>query len=95
MLKYMSPWATVRIFVLAEGWYEDEVFHVNGLGFPPPEPADVSRSFFGSLNFFGGPLPTCAKSSAKLAALEESNQDAMFVLLSDIWLDQVRVREKL
>ncbi|XP_071834492.1 DNA polymerase epsilon subunit 2-like isoform X1 [Apostichopus japonicus] len=93
--QFHKGFFTENSFVLAEGWYEDEVFHVNGLGFPPPEPADVSRSFFGSLNFFGGPLPTCAKSSAKLAALEESNQDAMFVLLSDIWLDQVRVREKL
>ena len=34
---------TEHCFVLAEGWYEDEVFHVNAFGFPPPEPAKVSR----------------------------------------------------
>jgi len=28
---------------LAEGCYEDEVFHVNALGFPPPEPAKTTR----------------------------------------------------
>lgn len=35
---------TENCFVLAEGWYEDEVFHVNAFGFPPPEPAKVTRS---------------------------------------------------
>lgn len=34
---------TENCFVLAEGWYEDEVFHVNGFGFPPAEPADTTR----------------------------------------------------
>lgn len=33
---------TENCFVLAEGWYED-VFHVNAFGFPPPEPAKVTR----------------------------------------------------
>ena len=34
---------TESCFVLAEGWYEDEVFHVNAFGFPPPEPCSKSR----------------------------------------------------
>jgi len=30
-------------FVLAEGFYEDEVFHISAFGFPPPEPARTTR----------------------------------------------------
>lgn len=35
------------------------------------------------------------KTSAKLRQLEEENKDAMFVIVSDVWLDQVQVQEKL
>ena len=31
------------------------------------------------------------KSSAKLQQIEEENQDAMFIILSDVWLDQIKV----
>jgi len=34
---------TENCFVLAEGFYEDEVFHVSAFGFPPPEPAKTTR----------------------------------------------------
>ncbi|XP_022081483.1 DNA polymerase epsilon subunit 2-like isoform X2 [Acanthaster planci] len=86
---------TENCFVLAEGWYEDQVFHITAFGFPPPESAEATRAYFGSVNFFGGPSSTCAKSSAKLLDIEKDNEDAMFVFVSDIWLDQLRVREKL
>ena len=33
----------------------------------------------------------CAKASVKLKQVEQANRDAMFVFLSDIWLDQVKV----
>ena len=49
------------------------------------------RSFFGNINFFGGPSTTSVKSSAKLQQIEEENQDAMFIILSDVWLDQIKV----
>ncbi|XP_055145459.1 DNA polymerase epsilon subunit 2 isoform X10 [Symphalangus syndactylus] len=42
-----------------------------------------------------GPSNTSVKTSAKLKQLEEENKDAMFVFLSDVWLDQVEVLEKL
>jgi len=29
--------------VLAEGWYEDELFHVTAFGFPPAEPSKTTR----------------------------------------------------
>lgn len=47
------------------------------------------------MNFFGGPSSTSVKASAKLKQLEKENEDAMFVIISDVWLDDVEVLEKL
>uniref|UniRef100_A0A669DZ81 DNA polymerase epsilon subunit n=1 Tax=Oreochromis niloticus TaxID=8128 RepID=A0A669DZ81_ORENI len=73
----------------------DSVFHVNGFGFPPTEPSSATRAYYGNINFFGGPSTTSVKMSAKLKQLEEENEDAMFVIVSDVWLDSVEVMEKL
>ncbi|XP_022796492.1 DNA polymerase epsilon subunit 2-like [Stylophora pistillata] len=86
---------TENCFVLAEGTYEDGVFRVKALGFPPAEPGKVTRNHFGNVNFFGGPSSTSLKASAKLKAIERENHNAMFVILSDVWLDQPKVMEKL
>jgi len=86
---------TENSFVLAEGWYEDSVFHIDGFGLPPPECAAITRNYFGNINFFGGPSAVQVKSSEKLAKIEKQNEDAMFVILSDVWLDNPRVMEKL
>jgi len=86
---------TENCFVLGQGSYQDGVFHIEHLGMPPPEPAKVTRTYFGNTNFFGGPSSTSLKSSAKLKLLEDQNPDAMMVVLSDVWLDQIRVFEKL
>ncbi|XP_025103951.1 DNA polymerase epsilon subunit 2-like isoform X1 [Pomacea canaliculata] len=86
---------TDNSFVLAEGWYEDNIFHVEAFGFPPAEPASTTRAYFGNLNFFGGSSSTCSKSSAKLRKLEEENPDAMLVFVADLWLDNAKVMEKL
>ena len=32
--------------MLAEGWYEDGVFHVDAFGLPPPEAAKTTRFGF-------------------------------------------------
>ncbi|XP_057308623.1 DNA polymerase epsilon subunit 2-like [Hydractinia symbiolongicarpus] len=87
---------TENCFVLAEGSYDDQVFHVTALGFPPCESAQMTRSYFGSINFFGGPSTTCVASSEKLKKIEqdEENQNNMFVFLSDLWLDQPKVLNK-
>ncbi|CAB1330589.1 unnamed protein product [Coregonus sp. 'balchen'] len=77
------------------GWYEDSVFHVNAFGFPPTEPSSTTRAYYGNVNFFGGPSTTSVKASAKLKQLEEENEDAMFVVVSDVWLDSVEVLEKI
>uniref|UniRef100_A0A8C6J940 DNA polymerase epsilon subunit n=1 Tax=Melopsittacus undulatus TaxID=13146 RepID=A0A8C6J940_MELUD len=94
-VQFHSGLYTESCFVLAEGWYEDEVFHVNAFGFPPTEPSANTRAFYGNINFFGGPSSTSVKASAKLKQLEEENENAMFVFLSDVWLDQAEVLEKL
>ena len=49
------------------------------------------RNYFGNMNFFGGPSPICAKASVKLKQIEQENEEAMFVILSDVWLDQAKV----
>ncbi|XP_029454237.1 DNA polymerase epsilon subunit 2 isoform X2 [Rhinatrema bivittatum] len=93
--QFHSGLYTETCFVLAEGWYEDRIFHVNAFGFPPTEPSSTTRAYYGNINFFGGPSSTSVKASVKLKQLEEENEDAMFVFVSDLWLDQVDVLEKL
>uniref|UniRef100_A0A667YLG4 DNA polymerase epsilon subunit n=1 Tax=Myripristis murdjan TaxID=586833 RepID=A0A667YLG4_9TELE len=95
MSKFHNGLYTESCFVLAEGWYEDSVFHVNAFGFPPTEPSSTTRAYYGNINFFGGPSTTSVKASAKLKQLEEENEDAMFVIVSDVWLDSVEVMEKI
>uniref|UniRef100_A0A8C6XIP0 DNA polymerase II subunit 2 n=1 Tax=Naja naja TaxID=35670 RepID=A0A8C6XIP0_NAJNA len=95
VVTFHSGLYTESCFVLTEGWYEDEVFHVTAFGFPPTEPSATTRAYYGNINFFGGPSSTSVKSSAKLKQMEEENEDAMFVFLSDVWLDQAEVLENL
>ncbi|XP_051761811.1 DNA polymerase epsilon subunit 2-like isoform X2 [Ctenopharyngodon idella] len=61
----------------------------------PTEPSSFTRAYYGNINFFGGPSTTAVKASAKLKQLEEENEDAMFVMVSDVWLDSVEVLEKI
>ncbi|KPP62148.1 DNA polymerase epsilon subunit 2-like, partial [Scleropages formosus] len=93
--EFHSGLYTESCFVLAEGWYEDYVFHVTAFGFPPTEPSTTTRAYYGDINFFGGPSSTAVKASAKLRKLEEENENAMFVFVSDVWLDSVEVLEKI
>ena len=81
--------------VLAEGTYKDSVFHVSAIGFPPVEPPVTTRKYFGNVNFFGGPSTVCAKASVKLQAMLQQNQGAMLVFLSDVFLDDPVVLDKL
>jgi len=41
--KFQTGIITESSFVLAEGWYDDDIFHVTALGFPPLEPAQVTK----------------------------------------------------
>ena len=93
--KFHTGLYTENCFVLAEGWYDDNVFHVMALGFPPAETSATTRAYFGNINFFGGEGETSAQASTMLADLEATNTEAMFVFLSDVWLDQASVMERL
>ncbi|XP_069698977.1 DNA polymerase epsilon subunit 2 [Periplaneta americana] len=93
--RYHTGFHTENCFVLAEGSYEDKVFHVSGMGFPPPEPSSTSRAYFGNANSFGGPSQVSLKMSTELSKYEQENEDAVMVFLADIWLDNIKVMEKL
>jgi len=93
--KFHTGLYTENCFVLAEGYYDDNIFHVLALGFPPAETSDTTRAYFGNINFFGGPGETSMKNNKALAEMEANNPDAMFVFVSDVWLDQVSVMDRL
>ncbi|XP_042906684.1 DNA polymerase epsilon subunit 2 [Parasteatoda tepidariorum] len=92
---YKGGLFTENNIVLVEGFSDDKVFHVTAMGFPPPEPAEETLSYFP--NFCATPCPTINshRLSIKLREIEEENSNAMFVFLSDIWLDQFKVMQKL
>ncbi|NXP56643.1 DPOE2 polymerase, partial [Heliornis fulica] len=89
--SFHSGLYTESCFVLAEVWIHSGVLHGENMS----KWNGISLAFYGSVNFFGGPSSTAVKASAKLKQLEDENEDAMFVFLSDVWLDQAEVLEKL
>lgn len=93
--NFHSGLYTEGAFMLAEGTYNDGVLKVNGLGFPPLEPASSSRAYFGTQNYWGGPSPTLLKFSKKLLEFERLNTGASLIFLSDCWLDDTTVMDKL
>ncbi|MCD7457574.1 DNA-directed DNA polymerase epsilon, subunit B [Datura stramonium] len=59
---------------------------VRTCGFPPLEDREKSMAFFSGLDFFGGGILT-KEETLRLAELEKKAVNDMFVILSDIWLD--------
>ncbi|GFR26086.1 DNA polymerase epsilon subunit 2 [Trichonephila clavata] len=92
---YKGGLFTENNIVLAEGFYEDRIFYVTAIGFPPPEPADITLSHFPNLCVTPYASMNSHRLSANLKRAEEANTDAMFVFLSDVWLDQLQVMQKL
>jgi len=93
--KFHSGLYTEGGFMLAEGSYNDGVLKVNGLGFPPLEPATSSRAYFGTQNYWGGPSQTLLKFSKRLLDYERLNFGASLIFLSDCWLDDANVMDRL
>lgn len=93
--QYHSGLFCEGCFVLVEGSYADQRLRVAGLGFPPPELATSSRAYFGTLNTWGGRGQQLLKYSARLQEIERLNTEATIVFVSDCWLDQPLVLEKL
>ncbi|KAK6091811.1 DNA-directed DNA polymerase epsilon, subunit B [Batrachochytrium dendrobatidis] len=86
---------TRNCFMLIQGDYTDQgTFKVDVIGHPLPERREDSISAFGNnVDFFGG-----ARFSDEQHVLEKIELDAVdisMVFISDVWLDQTRVLDKL
>ncbi|CAL1265682.1 unnamed protein product [Larinioides sclopetarius] len=92
---YKGGLFTENNIVLAEGFYEDKIFYVTAMGFPPSETADITLSHFPNLCVTPYASMNSHRLSTNLKHAEEANTDAMFVFLSDVWLDQLQVMQKL
>ncbi|XP_055841789.1 DNA polymerase epsilon subunit 2 [Episyrphus balteatus] len=93
--RYHAGFFCEGMFVLAEGSYDNNIFKVDGLGFPPAEPASSSRAFFGTANSWGGPSEKLLKYSVALQEAERTNTEATMVFLADVQLDLPDVLSKL
>uniref|UniRef100_A0A0D3G3K2 DNA polymerase II subunit 2 n=3 Tax=Oryza TaxID=4527 RepID=A0A0D3G3K2_9ORYZ len=76
-------------------YLEDLTGAVNTCGFPPLEDREASLSMLMGLDFFGGGvIPT--EETVRLSTLEKKAMNDMFVILSDVWLDNYeKTMEKL
>jgi len=93
---YHSGIFTENSFVLAEGWYDDKLFHVTAVGFPPSESSQLSRQHLGNVNYFGTPeTSTCLKANPQMQDLLRQKEESLFVFLSDVFLDQAPVMKRL
>ncbi|KAL2921465.1 DNA polymerase epsilon subunit B [Bienertia sinuspersici] len=93
--KITTGYFSENTIVVAEGEkLPNGLFKVNTCGFPPVENREESLSFISGLDFFG-----CGSFSSeetrKLADLERKAVNDMFVVLSDVWLDDDDTMEKL
>ena len=79
--------------VIAEGELRDGTFHVDMIGFPPPESRASALEATGYMDVFGN--GTTPNQLRHLREMEEEATDAMFVILSDVHLDKALVLEKL
>eukprot|EP00038_Savillea_parva_P009957 m.186937 g.186937 ORF g.186937 m.186937 type:complete len:565 (-) comp16932_c0_seq1:184-1878(-) len=84
---------TENSIVIVEGTYEDEVFHARTIAQPPSEPRSASVKSMGALNYFGG--VSNAGEQAALGKIEIEEEGAIFVVVSDVWLDKPVVLDKL
>ncbi|KAG8087436.1 hypothetical protein GUJ93_ZPchr0010g8049 [Zizania palustris] len=81
--------------IVAEGeLLSNGIFQVNTCGFPPLEDREASLSMLMGHDFFGGGvIPT--EEIVRLSSLEKKAMNDMFVILSDVWLDNSETMEKL
>ncbi|KHG26454.1 DNA polymerase epsilon subunit 2 [Gossypium arboreum] len=86
---------TENTIIVAEGEMLSEgIFQVITCGFPPLENRDKSLKVLAGHDFFGCGTLT-KEETLRLADLEKRAVNDMFVILSDIWLDNEQVMEKL
>ncbi|KAH6770525.1 DNA polymerase epsilon subunit B2 [Perilla frutescens var. hirtella] len=91
----ISGFFVENTIILAEGeMLLDGIFQVKTCGFPPLEDREKSLAMFGGIDFFGGGSLT-KEETVRLAELERGAVNDMFVILSDVWLDNEETMEKL
>ncbi|ONK80521.1 uncharacterized protein A4U43_C01F18770 [Asparagus officinalis] len=81
--------ASTRVEGGREGFDE-----VNTCGFPHLEDRDASTSLLMGLDFFGGGILS-TEETLRLSSLEKKAMNDMFVILSDVWVDNNETMEKL
>ncbi|VDK18131.1 unnamed protein product [Anisakis simplex] len=77
--------------MLLEGYYNADLLTVTGVGLPPVENAEMTRSYFGDANWFGGESAKAYASQPQLRDANARNKDARIVFISDVWLDDPKV----
>ncbi|KAH7285268.1 hypothetical protein KP509_33G019600 [Ceratopteris richardii] len=81
--------------IVAEGELQPNgTFQVMTCGFPPMETRVVSLTITAGLDFFGGGVIS-AEERLRLEKMEKKALGEMFVILSDVWLDNPETFEKL
>eukprot|EP00941_MAST-03F_sp_MAST-3F-sp1_P001425 g1425.t1 len=81
--------------VLVEGILaaDGEYFIVHNIGFPPPEPRRKTFESMSHLEHLG--IVPSSQEERHLRVMEEEAEDGMFVVLSNVHLDEARVLEKI
>ncbi|XP_068658256.1 DNA polymerase epsilon subunit B [Aristolochia californica] len=93
--KITSGFFVENTIIVAEGeLLIHGIFEVYTCGFPPLEDRDPSLSLLGGLDFFGGGSFS-KDETARLAELEKNAVNDMFVILSDVYLDNDETLAKL
>ncbi|KRY38535.1 DNA polymerase epsilon subunit 2, partial [Trichinella spiralis] len=83
-----------NMIVMVEGFVSDSILHATTIGFPPIESAEQSLNHLDNMDLFGGQKEIKELNLNELSQLEETF-DAMFIFLSDIFLDSPKVRKAL
>ncbi|KAJ3669482.1 hypothetical protein LUZ60_011432 [Juncus effusus] len=93
--KITSGFFAENTVIVAEGELQPNgIFQVNTCGFPPIEDRETSLSLLRGLDFFGAGTIS-PEETVRLSELEERAVNDMFVILSDVWLDNEETMEKL
>lgn len=80
--------------VIVEGkLVSQNLFKVEGIGFPPPEERQIALSAMGMVDTFGN--DTRIEQLLQLRELEEESVKTLFIIMSDVQLDNPAVLEKL
>lgn len=93
--KITTGYFSENTIVLAQGeMLLDGTFQVQTFGFPPLEDREKSAMLFTGLDYFGGGI-IAKEDTLRLAEMESRAVNEMFVILSDIWLDNEETMAKL